>query len=190
MKIYKVKFHNKEREEINTFVLKDTYTTTIDSKGLLRFFARGMGYVKTKHFTEMDVDIDMDCKDALYIGKIANEYSDAVAEEVCMNAFGCCNMSATSWVRTFSRMYTIAKKNMTDEEIAKISREVCNAIRGAYWFDLVDIISLDQSLSRMDSDYDCVKATYKGKPISMKDYVALKYGELTSRFIELAIKGE
>jgi hypothetical protein len=184
MKIYKVKFHNKGDEEINTCVLKDT-TTTIDSKGSIEFFVRGMGWVKTKHFTEIDADIDMDTKDALYIGQIANEYSDAVAEEVCINAFGCCKMNADSWVRMFGRMYTIAKKNMTDEEIAKISREVCNAIRGDYWFGLVDIISLDQSLSRMDSDYNCVEATYKGEPISMRDYVTLKYGEHTSRFIEL-----
>lgn len=42
----------------------------------------------------------------------------------------------------------------------------------------LDIVSLDEHFSKIDSRYDCIKCTYKGiKGISLLEYVKEKYGE-------------
>jgi hypothetical protein len=63
---------------------------------------------------------------------------------------------------------------------------VVNNFRG--FFGILDTPFLDKALSNLDSDYDCDECTYKGKNVSMAEYVQEKYGESTMRLIELLLR--
>lgn len=164
-------------------VIKD-WSTEICKSGQLKYFKYGQGYKKTKRFELIDVDLQPK-KDALYIGEVASTYGDDVASHLCEQAFGCCTISAQNWTPFFKHVYKIAKKNFTENEFNNISRDVVNNFR--HFIGLLDVVFLDEALSNLDPDYDCNQCTYKGKNVSMSEYVQEKYGEPTMRLINLLL---
>ncbi len=165
-------------------VMKD-WSTEIDKQRRLKYFVYGQGYKKTKRFELINVNLEPK-KDALYIGEVALKYGDDVASYLCEQAFGCCTISAQNWTPFFKHVYKVASDYFTKEGLDSISRDVVNNIR--HFFGMLDVIFLDEALSRMDSDYDCNECTYKGKEISMKEYIREKYGEPTMCLINLLLR--
>ena len=179
MEIYRIK-----TKDGIIHVRKD-WSTEIKKNGQLEFFIYGQGYKKTKRFELIDVDLQPK-KDALYIGEVAWNYGDDVASYLCEQAFGCCTYSAQNWTPYFKHVYKIAKENFTENEFNNISRDVVNNFR--HFIGLLDVTFLDEALSNLDTDYDCYQCTYKGKNVSMAEYVQEKYGEPTMRLIELLLR--
>jgi hypothetical protein len=179
MEIYRIK-----TKDGFIHVRKD-WSTTVSESGYLKYFIYGQGYKRTKRFELIDVDLQPK-QDALYIGEVALTYGNDIASYLCEHAFGCCTISAQNWTPFFRYVYIIAKENFNEEEFDKISRDVVNNIR--HTFGMLDVIFLDEALSRMDSDYDCNECAYKGKEISMKEYIREKYGEPTMRLIKLLLR--
>ena len=165
-------------------VRKD-WSTEIDKQGRLNYFLYGQGYKKTERWELINVDLEPK-KDALYIGEVALKYGDEVASYLCEQALGCCAMSAKNWTPFFKHVYRVAKINFTQEIIDTISRDVVNNFR--HFLGLLDVTFLDEALSNLDSEYDCVNCTYKGKEISMKEYIREKYGEPTMCLIDLLLR--
>ena len=166
-------------------VRKD-WSTEIDKQGRLKYFVYGQGYKKTKRFELINVDLEPK-KDTLYIGEVAWNYGNDVASYLCEHAFGCCTISARNWTPYFKHVYKVASDNFTPEGMNAISRDVVNNFR--HFLGLLDIEFLDDSLSRLDPEYDSVNCTYKGKErVSMADYIREKYGEQTFTLIKLLLQ--
>jgi len=179
MEIYRIKTKNGI-----VYVRKD-WSTEISKSGYLKYFVYGQGYKGTKRFELIDVDLQPK-KDALYIGEVASTYGDDIASYLCEHAFGCCTISARNWTPFFRYVNKIAKENFNEEEFDKISRDVVNNFRG--FFGCLDTPFLDEALSRLDSDYNCNECTYKGKNVSMAEYIQEKYGETTVKLIEMLLR--
>ena len=178
MEIYRIK-----TKDGIVHVRKD-WSTEIKKNGQLEFFIYGQGYKRTKCFELIEVDLEPK-KDALYIGEVASNYGDDIASYLCEQAFGCCTMSAQNWTPFFKHVYKIAKENFTENEFNGISKEVVNNFR--HFIGLLDVAFLDEALSNLDTDYNCSECTYKGKNVSMAEYVQEKYGEPTMRLIKLLL---
>jgi hypothetical protein len=179
MEIYRIK-----TKDGFIHVRKD-WSTEIKKNGQLEYFVYGKGYKRTKRFELIDVDLQSK-KDALYIGEIASNYGDDIASYLCEHAFGCCTISARNWTPFFRYVYKIAKENFNEDDFDNISRDVVNNFRG--FFGILDTPFLDEALSKLDSDYDCNECSYKGKNVSMAEYVQEKYGEPTMRLINLLLR--
>jgi hypothetical protein len=179
MQIYRIK-----TKDGFIHVRKD-WSTEINKSRQLSYFVYGQGYKKTKRFELIEVDL-LPKKDALYIGEVASTYGDDIASYLCEQAFGCCTISAQNWTPYFKHIYKIAKENFTEDEFDNISRDVVNNFRG--FFGCLDTPFLDEALSRLDSDYDCNECTYKGKNVSMAEYIQEKYGETTVKLIKLLLR--
>ena len=180
MELYRIK-PSGDRPEI--FVKKD-WRTTIDNQGRLKYFVYGKGYAKTKAFELIDVPIDENKKDALYIGEIATKYGYDIATDVCETAFGCCKMNAEHWVGLFKLAYETAVSNFTKNEISQISREVVNLFRPFSIFPILEVDFLDRELAKLDPEYDSEMCRYKGKDgVNMEMYIKEKYGEITAKFV-------
>lgn len=179
MEIYRIKTKN------GIIHVRKDWSTEVSESGYLKYFICGQGYKRAKRFEVIDVDLQPK-QDALYLGEVALMYGDDVASYLCEQAFGCCTLSARSWTLFFRYVYKIAKENFTENEINNISRDVVNNFRG--FIGLLDVTFLDEALSRLDSDYDCNECTYKGKNVSMAEYVQEKYGEPTMRLINLLLR--
>lgn len=181
MELYRIRQWG-DRPQI--FVKKD-WCTTIDKQGRLKYFVYGVGYRKTKAFELINVPIDENKKDALYIGEIATKYGYDIATDVCESAFGCCTLSAQHWVGLFASAYTTAVENFTEDEISQISREVVNLFRPFSIFPILEVDFLDRELAKLDPDYDNEMCRYKGKDgVSMGEYITEKYGEITAKFVD------
>ena len=179
MEIYRIK-----TKDGIVYVRKD-WSTEVSESGYLTYFISGQGYKRTKRFELIEVDLEPK-KDALYIGEVASNYGDDIASYLCEHAFGCCTISAQNWAPFFRYAYKIAKENFNEDELDNISRDVVNNFRG--FFGCLDIPFLDKALSRLDSDYDGNKCTYKRKNVSMAEYIEEKYGETTVKLIELLLR--
>ena len=179
MEIYRIK-----TKDGFIHVRKD-WSTTVSESGYLKYFIYGQGYKRTKRFELIDVDLQPK-QDALYIGEVASTYGDDIASYLCEHAFGCCTYSAQNWTPYFKHVYKIAKENFTEDEFNGISKEVANNFR--HFIGLLDVVFLDEALSNLDTDYDCNQCTYKGKNVSMAEYVQEKYGETTVKLIELLLR--
>jgi hypothetical protein len=172
MELYKI--NNGE-----TYIPKNEWSNKIKN-GKLTYFVSGEGHHSTKKFEVVDADLEPK-RDALYIGKTAKEYGQAVAAHLCEEAFGCCQMSAESWVPMFQYAYETAVENNIDP--SQVALEVANNIRG--FFGILDVIFLESRLAALDAEYEPSKCRYKGKEnVSTKDYIEEKYGEPTVRLIE------
>ena len=172
MELYKIK-------NGKTYIPKNEWSNTIKN-GKLKYFVKGEGYHTTKVFEVIDVDIEPK-KDALYIGKIAKEYGQNIAACLCEEAFGCCQMSAESWVRMFEYAYETAVENNIDP--SQVAVEVANNFRG--FFGLLDITFLESQLAGLDNEFEPSRCRYKGKEnVSTKEYIAEKYGKPTALLIE------
>ena len=165
--------------------VRKNWSTTVSESGYLEYFIYGQGYKRTKRFELIDVDLQPK-QDALYIGEVAWNYGNDIASYLCEHAFGCCTFSAQNWTPYFKHVYKVASNYFTKEVLDSISRDVVNNIR--HTFGMLDVIFLDEALSRMDSDYDCNECTYKGKNVSMAEYVQEKYGEPTMQLINLLLR--
>jgi len=179
MEIYRIK-----TKDGIVYVRKD-WSTEIRKNGQLEYFKYGQGYKRAKRFELIDVDLQPK-KDALYIGEVASTYGNDIASYLCEHAFGCCQLSAQNWTPFFRYVYKIAKENFNEEEFDKISRDVVNNFRG--FFGILDTTFLDEALSKLDSDYNCNECTYKGKNVSLAEYIEEKYGEPTVKLIELLFR--
>lgn len=171
MEVYKI--NNGE-----TYIPKNECSNEVKN-GKLKYFVRGEGWHTTKNFEVIDLDIEPK-KDALYIGKIAKEYSHAVATALCEEAFGCCQMSAENWVATFQYAYETAIENNIDP--LQVAVEVANNFRG--FFGALDVIFLESKLAGLDNEFEPSRCRYKGKEnVSTKEYITEKYGEPTALLI-------
>lgn len=179
MEIYRIK-----TKDGIVHVRKD-WSTEINKSGQLKYFVYGQGYKRTKRFELIDVDLQPK-QDALYIGDVAWNYGDDIASYLCEHAFGCCTFSAQNWTPYFRYVYKIAKENFNEDEFDNISRDVVNNFRS--FFGILDTPFLDKALSRLDSDYDYDECSYKGKKVSMSEYVQEKYGEPTKHLIDLMLR--
>lgn len=47
----------------------------------------------------------------------------------------------------------------------------------------IDILKLDDEFSKRDSDYNGRECTYKGKSVSLAEYIEIKYGEEAFKFV-------
>lgn len=178
MEIYRIKTNN------GTVHVKKDWTTEIDKQGRLKYFLYGQGYKKTRRYELINVDLEPK-KDALYIGEVAWNYGDGIASDLCEDAFGCCTISARNWTPYFKHVYKVASDNFTKEIVDSLPMEIVNNLR--HFIGLLDVTFLDDALSRIDSEYDNVNCTYKGKEISMKEYIKEKYGEAAMRLVSLLL---
>lgn len=178
MEIYRIK-----AKDGIVYVRKD-WNTEINKNGQLKYFIYGQGYKKSKSFELIEVDLQPK-KDALYIGEVASTYGNDIASYLCEHAFGCCQLSAQNWTPFFRYVYKIAKENFNEEEFDKISRDVVNNFRG--FFGILDTSFLGEALSKLDSDYNDKECSYKGRNVSLAEYIEEKYGEPAVRLIKLLL---
>lgn len=172
MELYKI-------ENGKTYIPKNEWSNEIKN-GKLKYFVKGEGYKTTKRFEVIDVDVEPK-KDALYIGKVAKEYSHAVATPLCEEAFGCCRDSAEKWVVTFQYAYETAIKNNIDP--SQVAVEVANNFRG--FFGLLDVTFLESRLAGLDNEFEPSMCRWRGKEnVSTKEYIEMKYGKPTALLIE------
>ena len=119
-------YHITSKKQGETYVIKN-WCTEIDKQGRLSYFVYGKGYRKTKCFELVDVELPLK-KDGLYIGEIFAKYGADVASRICEESFGCCKMSADSWVYGFGLAYNVAKEHFA-EKMGEIPTEITNNIR-------------------------------------------------------------
>ena len=120
------------------------------------------------------------------MGCILAKYGADVASRICEDSFGCCKMSADSWVYGFGLAYSVAKEHFA-EKMGEIPTEITNNIR--CFFGLFDIEFLEKQLMALDKEYNGYECTYKGETnVSMSDYIERKYGKTANDFVEKLIE--
>lgn len=177
-------YHITSKKQGETYVIKD-WCAEIDKQGRLSYFTYGKGYRKTKSFELVDVELPLK-KDGLYIGEIFAKYGADVASRICEDSFGCCKMSADSWVYGFGLAYNVAKEHFA-EKMGEIPTEITNNIR--CFFGLFDVEFLEKQLMALDKEYNGYECTYKGETnVSMSDYIERKYGKTANDFVDKLIE--
>lgn len=183
MQLYQI---NPKNSKTNTiYVIADDWTNTVKD-GTLTFFKKGEGYEKTKCFKLIDADIEPK-KDALYIGKVAHEYGKGVATQLCENAFGCCRISAESYVDLFEHAYTQAVEHGINP--SDVALEVANNIRLAMpFFGSINLPFLEAKLAECDREFRPSICEWGNRTnVSTKQYITEKYGKASADFIEMLI---
>lgn len=180
MQLYRINPTNSKSNPI--YVIADNCTNTIKN-GTLTYFKQGEGYKTTKRFKLIDADIEPR-KDALYIGKVAHEYGNGVAAQLCENAFGCCSMSADEWTTLFEYAYTQAVEHAINP--SDVALEVANNIRT--FFGSINLSFLEAKLAECDCEFRPSRCEWGNRTnVSTKQYIAEKYGKASADFIEMLI---
>ena len=180
MQLYEINPTNPKSNPI--YVIADDWTNTVKD-GTLTFFKKGEGYKKTKHFKLIDADIEPR-KDALYIGKVAHEYGNGVAAQLCEDAFDCCRMSADEWTTLFEYAYTQAVEHGINP--SDVALEVANNIRT--FFGSINLPFLEAKLAEIDHEFKPRRCEWGNRTnVSTKQYITEKYGKTSADFIEMLI---
>ena len=155
--------------------------------GTFQYFTQGEGWKKTKRFEIMPVQMPgrWDVKSWLEIAKICDQYGIDVAE-VYANALTA-GIVARQTARGYHFIYSKIK-HLIDENFNPEFFELlrCDYMLACFGLFAIDIVGLDQTFSKIDADYDAEKATYQGRPCSMREYVQIKYGDKYVEVIECA----
>ena len=152
----------------------------------LQYFVYGEGYKKTKRFNRIVANIPELNEELswLEICKIHEVYGIDVSNEY-----------AEQKTAGFISKRTVLSKYWMYSKI----KDILNTIENSEWFfNLLscdhtlsmfgiysfDIIELDKVLNRLDSEYDNINCLYKGKNVSMSEYIDLKYGKQYTEMID------
>lgn len=122
----------------------------------------------------------------LAICKLADKYGKDVG--VMLAKYKVAGIVAKQFFNSYNTIYQKIKNDLPadfDESFFDLMK--CSYKLATLGIYLLDIVELDEGLSRADPDYDCVECLYKGKNVSMKDYVNLRYGTDYVKIIELVI---
>lgn len=163
----------------------DTYVpsseTSYKSQDRLAYFVYGKGWKTTKVYEKKTTHFIIN--NMLDIAAYASTYGIAIAEKLVERYQGCCTISArhraACWKSFYEKQVVTLGKDFSD-----VPNEIIDIIPFDI-FGFLDICELDERLTKLDSDYDNVNCTYKGKEnVSMSDYVSEKYGQPASDFIQ------
>lgn len=178
MQLYRINPRNSKSNTI--YVIADNCTI---KDGTLTYFKQGEGCKTTKRFKLIDADIEPR-KDALYIGKVAHEYGNGVAAQLCEDAFGCSNMSAENWTVLFEYAYTQAVEHGINP--SDVALEVANNIRT--FFGSINLPFLEAKLAEYDCEFRPSRCEWGDRTnVSTKQYIAEKYGKTSADFIQMLI---
>lgn len=162
----------------------DCYPCSIKN-GMLEYFQNG--WKKTKSFTVVEgVELPERWGDVswLEIAKLCDQYGMEVA-----NVFADCKVAGIVSRQTaagYTVTYRLIKHLITEDFnpvfFECLKNEYTFACFGVYLFDLVET---EERLAKIDPEYDRIKCTYKGRTVSMRDYVVEKYGEVYAEAIHV-----
>lgn len=158
------------------------------ASGILEYFIKGKGWVKTKSFRVLpDAELPdrWDNVSWLEICKIHEKYGIEVSDE-----FAECKTAGIISRQTIYGKYSIYQKikNIIPENFDSFFEILsCDYLMSCFGMYFFDIIALDNALSKADKEYNNVEGTYKGEKISMNEYVKLKYGAEYVKIIDVLI---
>jgi hypothetical protein len=73
--------------------------------------------------------------------------------------------------------YVKAKHLITSDDAEFFEMLPVDGLLSTLGVPSIDIIALDEKLSKEDPDYNGEKCTYKGNTCSLAEYISIKYGE-------------
>ena len=179
MKIFKTKdgnFLDRFPQEVKT-----------DKNGKLRleYFVKGKGYKKTVKFEEI-ADIEFKNVSWFEVAKITDKYGLNVGAEFAelKTAGIVARQRARGHCAIYRTIKDIIPENFNEDFFDCLNCTYTVACMGV---DDFDIGTTDDNLAVIDPEYDSLECTYKGKQISLDDYVTEKYGKEYSEIIERLI---
>ena len=154
----------------------------------LEYFIYGKGHLKTKSFRILpDVELPdrWDNLSWLEICKIHEKYGIEISNE-----FAECKTAGIISRQTIYGKYSLYQKikNILPENFDAFFEILpCDYLLSCFGMYSFDVCRLDQIFSKLDVEYNDVECTYKGETISMREYVALKYGADYVKLIDVLI---
>lgn len=183
MKIFEV-----QDKELGTIFLADCFPQTLKSDKL-EYFVYGHGYKKTKKFKVLEGDMPETYQELswLDIAVIHEKFGIEVANEYAKRKVA--GIISRQTANGYASIYQKIKHLIADGfdhsffELLK-----CDYFMACFGMYQLDIIALDEKLSKIDPTYDCQNATYGDiKDCSMKQYIEIKYGKLCADVVDAAL---
>ncbi|MFA5300810.1 MAG: hypothetical protein WC389_21680 [Lutibacter sp.] len=180
MKLIKVK--TKE----GVLYLLNNWPNTIKN-GSLTYFVYGKGYLKTKSFelTEIELPERYDKMTWLQLCRIHEQYGIEVSLQYaeCKIAGIIARQTILGKFALYEKIRDIIPENF-DEFFDIIP---CDYMLSCFGIYVLDIIGLDDKLSKIDPEYNNIELKYKGVTCSMSEYITMKYGENYRNIVEKLI---
>lgn len=179
--------------EIQAYNVKGTFYPVgfpqeIKTDGRLEYFLRGEGYKKTKVFTLETLSLPNTLDDARDIKQAYDKYGAIVAKTLITNAaeaWQCGVLSLainhTDWLANLQSLNTLLNIDNPCELFKLCGFGIL------FGFPNFSPVELDKYLRSQNLDFEPIECTYKGKTISTRDYVNMKYGIEAVALIEKLI---
>jgi len=157
-------------------VFPQTIKTLKSGRKQLEYFIQGEGYKKTVKF-EVVGTIEFEKKSWYEIAKITDKYGLEVGYEFA-------NMKTAGIIaRQTARGYCAIYRKIKDIIPEDFNEDFFDCLKTTYTLacigcDSFDIGDTDEALGRLDPEYNDAECTYKGKIVSMREYVTEKYGKI------------
>lgn len=181
MKIFKI--NSKE----GIIYRMDIFPTSLskDNK-TIEFFTYGSGYRKTRKFEALEVELPdrWEKLSWLSICKIHELYGIGISEEYANNKTAgiVARQTILGKYSLYNKIKDIIPTDTNFDSFFDLLK--CDYMLSCFGLYILDIINLDETLSKLDPDYNNNEATYKGETYSMNQYINQKYGATYSAVIE------
>ncbi len=168
MNLYKTK---------NNGYFLDRYPVEIKGKKL-SFFIRGEGYKKDS-FEITDIEMpELHDKSLTWfdIAKIGYQYGIHVAEVYADARVSgiIARQTAYGYMKMYSKIKDIINEDTFHKPFFDLLR--CDYMLSYFGMYTLDIIRLDETLGKLDPEYDNINCLYRGEKCSMAEYIEVKMG--------------
>jgi len=174
--------------KVKDLYLPNCYPSEVNKKGVLEYFIYGKGWQKTKSFKVIDgVSLPDRWSDLtwLEIAELYDKYGLEVANQYAEKKTA--GIVSRQTAKGYGLIYSKIKHIITDDFNPRLFELLrCDYMLSCFGVFILDIVSLDDQLGKLDPEYSPTTAKYKGCDCSMMEYVLQKFGQMYVDVIEAA----